>query len=96
MTVLQRLGQTNAAHEMVSRSREFAEYAVALMRAKGNPETALYDAEANGLPQRVKATLKAAVSGATTSTADDLAPLRILSQGFTATLTNACFDSVLR
>jgi HK97 family phage major capsid protein len=65
------------------------------MRAKGNPEIALREVETNGAPQRVKATLKAAVAGATTSSADELAPLRILATGFTATLTNAAFDAVL-
>jgi HK97 family phage major capsid protein len=95
MTIAAQLGRMSSRIETAARSREFAEYATALMRAKGNPVTALREAEANGAPQRVKATLKAAVAGATSSGADELAPLRILAEGFSATLANSAFDAVL-
>jgi Phage capsid family len=93
MTIAEQIGRVNSRIETTSRARDFAEYAVALMRAKGNPETALYDAEAQGLSQRVRTVLKAAVAGSLSD--DGYTPLRILAEGFTATLTNACYDAVL-
>ena len=54
MTIAEQIGRVNTRIETTNRAREFAEYAVALMRAKGNPDVALYDAEANAVSQRVK------------------------------------------
>ena len=94
MTIAAQLGRVNSRMENAARSREFAEYAVALMKAQGNPEIALREAEANGASQRVRTTLKTAVSGSVTDLAG-LTPYRVLSEGFSATLTNAAFDAVL-
>ena len=52
MTIAAQLGRVNSRMENAARSREFAEYAVALMKAQGNPEIALREAEANGASQR--------------------------------------------
>jgi hypothetical protein len=94
MTIAAQIGRVNSRIENAARAHEFATYAVALLRSGGDPVIASRSAEADGLPQRVKATLKAAVSGSVTDLAG-LTPYRILSEGFSATLTNAAFDAVL-
>ena len=96
MTIAQTIGRVNAKIETTNRSREFAEYAIALMRSKGNREMALHHADASGLSQRVRTAIKADIAGDTTSSADALAPYRNLSEGFAATLANvSAFDGVL-
>lgn len=95
MTVLQKLGQISANLETQTRAREFAQYAAALGLARGDPEAALRYAETRGLPSRVRAGLKAAVPGATTTSASALASFQ-LAQGFSATLANvSVFDAIL-
>ena len=91
MTIAQTIGRVNASLERSTRSREFSEYAIALMRANGNLETALHYASS----PRVRDALKADVAGDTTTSADAIAPYRNLSEGFSSTLTNAAFDGVL-
>jgi HK97 family phage major capsid protein len=92
MTIAQQIGRAGAALETASRSREFAEYARCLMLAKGNPESALHYAGASS--RRVVDAIKADVAGTTTGDLS-VAPYRILSEGFTATLNNAAFDALL-
>ena len=58
MTIAQTIGRVNTKIETTNRSREFAEYAIALMRSKGNREMALHHADASGLSQRVRTAIK--------------------------------------
>jgi hypothetical protein len=94
MTIAAQIGRVNSRIEKAARAHDFAAYATALLRSGGDPVKASRDAEAEGLPQRVQATLKAAVSGSVTDLAG-LTPYRVLSEGFSSTLTNATFDGVL-
>jgi hypothetical protein len=94
MSILQKLGRISANHEAASRARDFGEYCTVLMRAQGDPVIALRAADADGLSQRVKTVLKSAVAGSVTDLAG-LTPYRVLAEGFSATLQNSAFDSVL-
>lgn len=93
MTVLQRLGQANASADISSRSRDFCDAIRLLLLAKGDPGNALHFA--SGSPRRVLDALKTDVPGGTLTSLADVAPYRILSEGFSATLVNSAFDAVL-
>ena len=93
MTIAQQIRVRGASIEAAAGAHEFAEYARALMMAKGNREDALHYAGASS--RRVVDAIKADIAGGTTDSMDAIAPYRALSEGFTSTLANAAFDGVL-
>ena len=96
MTIAEQIGRVNSRIEASRCATEFCQYAVTLLRTKGNLRQAVEFADAAQLPVRVRQSLKAAVAGGTISDLDALAPFRTLSEGFSSTLTAASsFDAIL-
>ena len=54
MTIAEQIGRVNTRIETVNRAREFAEYAVALMRSGGDPMLPRVPRKRMALPQRVE------------------------------------------